>query len=299
MYVFLDISNFYNKNLLNSQGTLKDGVRSKQPPPWVAKNSRKHRASLDSSNGANPRRKDHWASARDHFLNSTQFDEEMEDPRGGATTSTAGAGEINKDGTDIERRRQQQQRRQQQRRDAGDGTSGTTTGGTLTTSQTKTSFSTDESKKKVPPKKLPIQGADKSRPRTGKEPAVKKPARTSVTRSEIQEYWMQGYEHVQRTDKTTANIEQWQSAAMKSLEEKKAKDARWAEIWQQQKEQHQKELLKDKEKGVDLKQEPAGTKAKESSGDTSKDLPKNPLEEPVRDPAKPCSSKTLEPLNFP
>lgn len=292
-----------------NQATLKDGVRSKQPPPWVAKNSRKHRASMDSSNGGNTRRKDHWASARDHFLNSSHFDEEMEDPRGGATTSTAGGvADGNKDGTETDRRRQQQQRRQQQRRDAGDGTSGTTTGGTMTASQTKTSFSTDESKKKAPPKKLPIQGADKARPRSSKEPAVKKPARTSVTRSEIQEYWMQGYEHVQRTDKTTANIEQWQSAAMKSLEEKKAKDARWAEIWQQQKEQHQKELLKDKEKGLKQQegqqgqqQPPAPSKdAKDPSKESTKELPKDlpAPKEPVRDDAKPCSSKTLEPLNF-
>lgn len=228
------------------QATLKDGVRStKQPPPWVAKNSKKHRTSVDSNNGNNNKpRKDHWASARDHFLSSNQFDEELENQ------GTSAAADKDKDQPEPERRRQRR------RRDA-DGSSGT--GGNMTASQTKTSFSTDESKKKAPPKKLPLQSADKARPRNSKDGAKKTTTRTSVTRSEIQEYWMQGYEHVQRTDKTTANIEQWQSAAMKSLEEKKAKDERWAESWRQQKDQ----------------KEPAQP-----------------------DDAKPCSSKTLEPLNF-
>lgn len=227
----------------------------------------------------------------------------MEDPRGSAIASDAV--DSFKHGAEIERRRLQQQRRQQlqQRRDAADGTSGTTTGGTITTSQTKTSFSTDESKKKVPSKKLPTLGADKPRPRSSKEP-VKKPARTSVTRSEIQEYWMQGYEHVQRTDKTTANIEQWQSAAMKSLEEKKVKDARWAEIWQQQKEQHQKELLKEKENNSNSKQQDrkplSATSPNIPSINSSKNQPNNPhLKETIHDDVKPCSSKTTEPLNFP
>ncbi|XP_016843928.1 uncharacterized protein LOC100121379 isoform X2 [Nasonia vitripennis] len=229
----------------SSGATLKDGVRStKQPPPWVAKNSKKHRTSMDSNNGNNKPRKDHWASARDHFLNTNQFDEELENQ------GTSAAADKEKDQPEPERRRQRR------RRDA-DGSSGT--GGNMTASQTKTSFSTDESKKKAPPKKLPIQSADKARPRNSKDGAKKTTTRTSVTRSEIQEYWMQGYEHVQRTDKTTANIEQWQSAAMKSLEEKKAKDERWAESWRQHKDQ----------------KEPAQP-----------------------DDAKPCSSKTLEPLNF-
>ncbi|XP_023247169.1 uncharacterized protein LOC106637034 [Copidosoma floridanum] len=250
----------------SSGTTLKDGVRStKQPPPWVAKNSKKYQASLDSSNGNNARpRKDHWASARDHFLNSNQFDEEMEDPRPQQPGASASAAD----------REAREVRRQLGRRREGDGTSSSTGPGNLTASQTKTSFSTDDSKKKAPPKKLALQGTESSgkagRGRASKETGAggKKQGttRTSVTRSEIQEYWMQGYEHVQRTEKTTGNIDQWQSAAMKSLEEKKVNDARWAEAWRHQKEQH-----------------PPKTSVSQHS---------------QLDDAKPCSSKALEPLNF-
>lgn len=158
----------------------------------------------------------------------------------------------------------------------------------MTISQTKASFSADESRKKAPLKKLPLQGGEKSRPRGSKDVVKKTTTRTSVTRSEIQEYWMQGYEHVQRTDKTTANIEQWQSAAMKSLEEKKVNDARWAQSWRQFKDQPE-----------DQSKEKLKNQHKEQSEEQPSEGPKEQLAlVPQLDPAKPCSSKTLEPLNF-
>jgi hypothetical protein len=208
--------------------TLKEGNRSsKQLSPWIAKESKKHRASLDLNNDNSGRpRKDHWVSTRDHFLNFNQLDEDMDDTHqqlGHSVTSSEKGKETN-----IERRRQRR------RRDA-DGNSGSN----ITDSQTKTSLMIDDSKKKAPPKKLSLQSGDKVKSRSSKDSAKKTMTRTSVTRSEIQEYWMQGYEYVQRTDKTTANIEQWQSAAMKSLEEKKINNARWSEIWRQQKDQQQ------------------------------------------------------------
>ncbi|XP_058810299.1 uncharacterized protein LOC131675359 isoform X2 [Phymastichus coffea] len=233
----------------SSGATLKDGVRSKQPSTWVVKKSKNFRSSDDSCNGNEGRpRKDHWASTRDHFLG---LEEPMEDSRPQHKTKNASSGQ------EMERRKQRRRRET----DAQD----------MSISQTKTSITTDESKIKSaqPPRKLPIQSDKLTRQlrgltASGKEfsQQPKKPTRTSVTRSEIQEYWMQGYEHVQRTDKTTANIEQWQSAAMKSLEEKKAKDERWVQSWRQQKEQHENKPPKQ------------------------------------LDDAKPCSSKTIEPLNF-
>ncbi|XP_014225468.1 uncharacterized protein LOC106651464 isoform X1 [Trichogramma pretiosum] len=236
----------------SSGTTLKDGLRSsKQPPPWVAKNSRKLRTSEEAHEAGRTSGKDHWASAREHFLGVGQPDEESSPLQ------------------------QQQQQQQQQKSSEGE---------TGRRQRRRREASGDEARsKKTPPRKLPIQEGGKPA-RAGRQAGAGKDgkdgrkggqgtARTSVTRSEIQEYWMQGYEHVQRTERTTANIEQWQSAAMRSLEEKKAKDARWSEAWQRQKEQTQAQS-----RSQSQNQFPSS-----SSG---------------QDDAKPCTSKTLEPLSF-
>lgn len=208
------------------QGTPKDRSAKQQQPTtatWKMK-SQESRAA-----GGNGRRKDHWASARVPSTDQPDDEQTGNKPTTGAAARRQQQSKTATSSTGTSSR----QRPSDSSNSAGAGAQ-PEPGGTPAQPEPGPS----KAPRKAPPKKLALQ--EKPRPRASKDSGgAKKPpsTRTSVTRSEIQEYWMQGYEHVQRTEKTTGNIEQWQSAAMKSLQEKKDKDALWATKWRQQEQQ--------------------------------------------------------------
>ncbi|XP_043248323.1 uncharacterized protein LOC122395076 isoform X2 [Colletes gigas] len=138
------------------QVTLKE--RSpKRPTSWVVKNQQTKKQNADSDTNTNNghhgndnhtkykqgvNRKDHWASARQHFLPS----EETEDAQ--------------RDDMDIERRRRRRRR---------DGDNSSTGDENLISTKTDSGHVTDDNKTRRVPRKLPLQSVDQSRPWLGTE----------------------------------------------------------------------------------------------------------------------------------
>ncbi|KZC04836.1 PREDICTED: uncharacterized protein LOC107193368 [Dufourea novaeangliae] len=137
-------------NSSSSGATLKE--RSpKRPTSWKTQQSRKHTADSDTNtnNGhhgndnhskykQNVNRKDHWASARQHFLPSEDNTEE-----------------IQRDDVETERRRRRRRR---------DGDTSSTGDGNLMNAKTDSGHITDDNKTRRVPRKLPLQSIDQSRP---------------------------------------------------------------------------------------------------------------------------------------
>ncbi|XP_012284412.1 uncharacterized protein LOC105701864 isoform X2 [Orussus abietinus] len=176
-------------NSSSSGVTLKE--RSpKRPPSWVVKNQKKRNADSDTNtnggnkgngNGANERykpggnKKDHWASARQHFLPHSQEDEEVED--------------VQRDEREMERRRRRR------RRDRENSLGGN---GNPTSSKSSGGLAEDAAKpatRRVP-KKLPLKTLDKAQLRAGierKDNGTRQPEqRNRRTSNELRDYWAIG-----------------------------------------------------------------------------------------------------------
>lgn len=139
------------------QVTLKE--RSpKRPASWVVKNQQSKRQNADSDTNTNnghhgndnhakykqgANRKDHWASAREHFLHSQENNED-----------------IQRDDVDIERRKRRRRR---------DGDSSSTGDGNLISTKTESGHIIQDNKTRRVPRKLPLQSVEQPRPWSGGE----------------------------------------------------------------------------------------------------------------------------------
>lgn len=147
-----------NSNTSFFQVTLKE--RSpKRPASWVVKNQQSRKQNTDSDTNTNnghhgndnhtrykqdASRKDHWASAREHFLHTQETNED-----------------IQRSDIDIERRRRRRRR---------DGDSSSTGDGNLISTKANSGHvSEDNNKPRRVPRKLPLQSVEQSRPWSGAE----------------------------------------------------------------------------------------------------------------------------------
>ncbi|XP_076674137.1 uncharacterized protein LOC143372096 isoform X2 [Andrena cerasifolii] len=138
-------------NSSSSGVTLKE--RSpKRPSSWAGKNQQSKRHNADSDSNTNNghhdsdnhskykqgvSRKDHWASARQHFLHSEDNEE------------------IQRDDVDVERRRRRRRR---------NGDNSSTGEGNLISTKADSGPITDDNKTRRVPRKLPLQSVEQSRP---------------------------------------------------------------------------------------------------------------------------------------
>lgn len=162
-------------NSTSSGATLKE----KSPNRWTGKSQQSKKRDSDNANANNSHRgnsyenrfqkgnrKDHWASARQHFLND---DDDNDD--------------VQKDDNDTERKRRRKKRDE------------TSIGGngSLSASKTGTSISLEESKPRRVPQKLPLKNIDRPQSRsTPKNTATKSSATVKTSKSQsndIQAYW--------------------------------------------------------------------------------------------------------------
>ncbi|XP_033350551.1 uncharacterized protein LOC117233922 isoform X1 [Bombus vosnesenskii] len=143
-------------NSSSSGVTLKE--RSpKRPASWAVKNQQSRKQNIDSDTNTNnghhsndnhakykqdANRKDHWASAREHFLHTQETNED-----------------IQRSDVDIERRRRR-------RRRDGDSSSGD---GNLISTKTNSGHILEDNKSRRVPRKLPLQSVEQSRPWPGAE----------------------------------------------------------------------------------------------------------------------------------
>lgn len=143
--------------ILFFQVTLKE--RSpKRPASWVVKNQQSRKQNIDSDTNTNnghhsndnharykqgANRKDHWASAREHFLHSQENNED-----------------IQRSDIDIERRRRRRRR---------EGDSSSTGDGNLISTKTNSGHILEDNKPRRVPRKLPLQSVEQSRPWPGAE----------------------------------------------------------------------------------------------------------------------------------
>ncbi|XP_034939761.1 uncharacterized protein [Chelonus insularis] len=184
--------------------TLKDKY-PKQPPPWVVKNQRSKKNTDNESNGngnydkyKSGQRKDHWASARQHFL-SSQDDEEIQT--------------IQREESDLERKR---------RRRRHDGDSASSGNGGLSRKSEGI-----ESKPRKVPQKLPLQTIERPQPRkcnVSKQSSTGKVLR-ATTSNDLQNY----VAAVKAWELETGNNMKDSEAIKKSLIE----TSMWSESWRQ------------------------------------------------------------------
>ncbi|XP_016918516.1 uncharacterized protein LOC108001814 isoform X2 [Apis cerana] len=142
-------------NSSSSGVTLKE--RSpKRPASWIVKNQQSKKQNIDSNTNTNNghhgndnharykqdvNRKDHWASAREHFLNTQENNED-----------------IQRSDIDIERRRRRRRR---------DDDSNSTGDGNLISTKINNSHILEDNKPRRVPRKLPLQSVEQSRPWPG------------------------------------------------------------------------------------------------------------------------------------
>ncbi|XP_031370474.1 uncharacterized protein LOC102673966 isoform X2 [Apis dorsata] len=142
-------------NSSSSGVTLKE--RSpKRPASWIIKNQQTKKQNIDNNTNTNNghhdndnhtrykqdvNRKDHWASAREHFLNIQENNED-----------------IQRSDIDIERRRRRRRR---------DGDSNSTADGNLINTKINSDHILEDNKARRVPRKLPLQSVEQSRPWPG------------------------------------------------------------------------------------------------------------------------------------
>lgn len=142
-------------NSSSSGVTLKE--RSpKRPASWIVKNQQSKKQNIDSNTNTNNghhgndnharykqdvNRKDHWASAREHFLNTQENNED-----------------IQRSDIDIERRRRRRRR---------DDDSNSIGDGNLISTKINNSHILEDNKPRRVPRKLPLQSVEQSRPWPG------------------------------------------------------------------------------------------------------------------------------------
>lgn len=178
---------------------------SKQPPAWIVKNQRSKRNADSESNVTSKgngnfdeykrgiSRKDHWASARQHFL--PQDDDEIQIQSQSQTRT------IQRDESDLERKRR--------RRRDGSGSSG----------------HNSENKPRRVPQKLPLQTIERPQPRKNNVKTSGKTSKTS-TNSDLQSY-------VAATVKAWELEAAKGSEQAKSMKISLLEASMWSEQWQQ------------------------------------------------------------------
>lgn len=159
------------------QLTLKD-KSPKQPPAWVVRNQKSKRNADSESNTTSKgngncekyrpgvSKKDHWASAREHFLPSQEEQQ---------------AQTMQRDESDLERKRRRR------RRDDSGGSSGN---GVVASRKIDVASVVEATKPRRVPQKLPLQTIERPQPRrssTAKQLAGGKTSRTS-TNNDLQSY---------------------------------------------------------------------------------------------------------------
>ncbi|XP_008547863.1 uncharacterized protein LOC103571473 isoform X1 [Microplitis demolitor] len=198
-------SQLYKPVESSSSGLISKEKCSKQPPAWIVKNQRSKRNADSESNVTSKgngnfdeykrgiSRKDHWASARQHFL--PQDDDEIQIQSQSQTRT------IQRDESDLERKRR--------RRRDGSGSSG----------------HNSENKPRRVPQKLPLQTIERPQPRKNNVKTSGKTSKTS-TNSDLQSY-------VAATVKAWELEAAKGSEQAKSMKISLLEASMWSEQWQQ------------------------------------------------------------------
>ncbi|XP_044584873.1 uncharacterized protein LOC123265255 isoform X2 [Cotesia glomerata] len=208
-------SQLYKPVESSSSGLTSKDRGPKQPPPWITKNQRSKKnvdtESIATSKGngncdeykPGVSRKDHWASARQHFL--PQDDDEMQ------IQSQNQAHIMQRDESDLERKRR---KRRDDRDDRLSGNNGE-------------NHKADNSvnKPRRVPQKLPLQTIESPQPRKNDVRTSEKTSKTS-TNSDLQNY-------------VAATVKSWELETAKDSKQAKAMKASlleasmWSKQWQQ------------------------------------------------------------------
>ncbi|XP_053994624.1 uncharacterized protein LOC128894988 isoform X2 [Hylaeus anthracinus] len=215
-------------NSSSSGVTLKE--RSpKRPTSWVVKNQQSKKQNADSDTNTNNghhdndnhakykqgvNRKDHWASARQHFLPSEENTEDNQ-----------------RDDVDIERRRRRRRR---------DGDTSSTGDGNLISTKTDSGHITDDNKTRRVPRKLPLQSVEQSRPWPGAEHRGSGSMQVRNKSSQMPVYGnVQGYCGINESSsmQVTQNGFHWEmectsTNSIEKAETTMARTAMWSGQWQ-------------------------------------------------------------------
>lgn len=200
-------------------------MKEKSPNRWTGKSQQKKR-DADNTNANNSHRgnstssyenrfktgnrKDHWASARQHFLND---DDDNED--------------VQKEDNDTERKRRRKKRDE----------SSIGGNGSLSASKTGTSISLEESKPRRVPQKLPLKNID--RPQSRSTPKNTGSKQMSVKNSKSQSNDIQAYWSMTETRQieVTENGLNWEAepnaniAKSDAIDVNEIKTSMWTEKW--------------------------------------------------------------------
>lgn len=218
------LSKFYISNISKLLFTLQATLKEKSPNRWTGKSQQSKKRDGDNTNGNNSHRgnsyenrfktgnrKDHWASARQHFLNDDDDNDDVQ----------------MKEDNDTERKRRRKKRDE------------TSIGGngSLSASKTGTSISLEESKPRRVPQKLPLKNIDRPQSRSTPKNTASKQQPTSIIKpsksqsNDIQAYWSMTETRQIEVTENGLNWEAEPQAKSDAIDITEVKTSMWTEKW--------------------------------------------------------------------